>query len=31
LVEQKESAGLMERISNFGTTEKPADTRPEEY
>ena len=31
LVEQKESAGLMERISNFGATEKPADTRPEEY
>jgi hypothetical protein len=31
LVEQKESPGLMERISNFGNTEKPIDTRPEEY
>ncbi|GGI22977.1 hypothetical protein [Pedobacter mendelii] len=31
LVEQKESTGLMERISNFGITDKPADTRPEEY
>jgi len=31
LVEQKESTGLMERISNFGNTEKPIDTRPEEY
>ncbi|MFC4212048.1 hypothetical protein ACFOWA_12685 [Pedobacter lithocola] len=31
LVEQKESTGLMERISNFGSTEKPIDTRPEEY
>lgn len=31
LVEQKESPGLMERISNFGITEKPIDTRPEEY
>ncbi|WP_293311418.1 hypothetical protein [Pedobacter sp. UBA5917] len=31
LVEQKESIGLMERISNFGSTEKPIDTRPEEY
>lgn len=31
LVEQKESVGLMERISNFGSTEKPIDTRPEEY
>jgi len=31
LVEQKENTGLMERISNFGNTEKPIDTRPEEY
>ncbi|MGM9476782.1 hypothetical protein ACS5PU_10135 [Pedobacter sp. GSP4] len=31
LVEQKESTGLMERISNFGSSEKPIDTRPEEY
>jgi len=31
LVEQKENPGLMERISNFGNTEKPIDTRPEEY
>jgi len=31
LVEQKENPGLMERISNFGTNEKPVDTRPEEY
>lgn len=31
LVEQKESAGLMERISTFGNAEKPTDTRPEEY
>lgn len=31
LVEQKENPGLMERISNFGSTEKPIDTRPEEY
>jgi hypothetical protein len=31
LVEQKENPGLMERISNFGHTEKPIDTRPEEY
>lgn len=31
LVEQKESTGLMERISNFGNAEKPIDTRPEEY
>ncbi|RNL49661.1 hypothetical protein [Pedobacter jejuensis] len=31
LVEQKESTGLMERISNFGNTDKPIDTRPEEY
>ncbi|TCD12800.1 hypothetical protein EZ449_01780 [Pedobacter frigidisoli] len=31
LVEQKESTGLMERISHFGNTEKPIDTRPEEY
>lgn len=31
LVEQKESVGLMERISHFGSTEKPTDTRPEEY
>ena len=31
LVEQKESTGLMERISNFGNEEKPIDTRPEEY
>ena len=31
LVEEKESVGLMERISNFGNTEKPIDTRPEEY
>ncbi|UKT63772.1 hypothetical protein [Pedobacter mucosus] len=31
LVEQKESAGLMERIAHFGNTEKPIDTRPEEY
>ncbi|MCZ4223804.1 hypothetical protein [Pedobacter rhodius] len=31
LVEEKESTGLMERISNFGTTEKPIDTRPEDY
>ncbi|MFW0714918.1 hypothetical protein [Pedobacter sp. N23S346] len=31
LVEEKESIGLMERISNFGNTEKPIDTRPEEY
>ncbi|MBO9676205.1 MAG: hypothetical protein J7577_22385 [Sphingobacteriaceae bacterium] len=31
LVEQKENPGLLERISNFGNTEKPIDTRPEEY
>ena len=31
LVEQKENPGLMERISHFGNTEKPIDTRPEEY
>ncbi|WP_231460482.1 MULTISPECIES: hypothetical protein [unclassified Pedobacter] len=31
LVEQKESAGLMERISTFGNEEKPVDYRPEEY
>lgn len=31
LIEQKENVGLMERISNFGTSEKPIDTRPEEY
>ena len=31
LVEQKESTGLMERISNFGTEEKQVDNRPEEY
>lgn len=31
LVEEKENVGLMERISNFGNTEKPIDTRPEEY
>jgi len=31
LVEQKESTGLMERIAHFGKTEKPIDTRPEEY
>ncbi|WP_316826717.1 hypothetical protein [Pedobacter miscanthi] len=31
LVEQKENPGLLERISNFGSTEKPIDTRPEEY
>lgn len=31
LVEQKENPGLMERISNFGSNEKPVDTRPEEY
>ncbi len=31
LIEQKESTGLMERISTFGDTEKPIDTRPEEY
>jgi len=31
LVEQKENTGLMERISSFGTNEKPVDTRPEEY
>ena len=31
LVEEKESVGLMERISNFGNTGKPIDTRPEEY
>ncbi|WP_316830652.1 hypothetical protein [Pedobacter aquatilis] len=31
LVEAKENTGLMERISNFGSTEKPIDTRPEEY
>ena len=31
LIEQKENVGLMERISNFGTSEKPVDTRPEEY
>lgn len=31
LVEEKENTGLMERISNFGNTEKPIDTRPEEY
>ncbi len=31
LVEQKENTGLMERISNFGSNEKPIDTRPEEY
>lgn len=31
LVEQKENLGLMERIEQFGTSEKPVDTRPEEY
>ncbi|GGE69445.1 hypothetical protein EV200_11054 [Pedobacter psychrotolerans] len=31
LIEQKENVGLMERISNFGTSEKPIDTRSEEY
>jgi len=31
LLEEKENTGLMERISNFGNTEKPMDTRPEEY
>jgi len=31
LVEQKENLGLMERITQFGDTEKPTDTRPEEY
>jgi len=31
LLEEKENTGLMERISNFGNTEKPIDTRPEEY
>jgi hypothetical protein len=31
LLEQKENTGLMERITNFGSTEKPIDTRPEEY
>ncbi|RQO79833.1 hypothetical protein DBR40_02430 [Pedobacter sp. KBW01] len=31
LVEQKESPGLKERISNFGNNEKLVDTRPEEY
>ncbi|WP_029282366.1 hypothetical protein [Pedobacter sp. R20-19] len=31
LIEQKENVGLMERISHFGTSEKPVDTRPEEY
>lgn len=31
LVEQKENTGLMERISNFGSNEKPVDSRPEEY
>lgn len=31
LIEEKENVGLMERISNFGTSEKPVDTRPEEY
>ncbi|MDN3587389.1 hypothetical protein QWY86_11960 [Pedobacter aquatilis] len=31
LVEQKESAGLMQRISTFGNEEKPVDNRPEEY
>lgn len=31
LQEQKENTGLLERISNFGNTEKPIDTRPEEY
>jgi hypothetical protein len=31
LLEQKENVGLMERISNFGSTEKPIDSRPEEY
>lgn len=31
LIEEKENVGLMERISNFGTSEKPIDTRPEEY
>lgn len=31
LIEEKENVGLLERISNFGTAEKPVDTRPEEY
>ncbi|KLT64927.1 hypothetical protein [Pedobacter sp. BMA] len=31
LVEQKESLGLMERITQFGNTEQPTDHRPEEY
>ncbi|KQR69640.1 hypothetical protein [Pedobacter sp. Leaf176] len=31
LLEEKENIGLMERISNFGNTEKAIDTRPEEY
>lgn len=31
LLEEKENTGLMERISNFGNTEKSIDTRPEEY
>lgn len=31
LIEQKENTGLMERISSFGNTDKPIDTRPEEY
>jgi len=31
LVEEKESLGLMERISNFGAAVKPIDSRPEEY
>lgn len=31
LLEQKENVGLMERINDFGSVEKPIDTRPEEY
>lgn len=31
LVEQKESTGLMERISNFGTPENPFENKTEEY
>ncbi|KQN37973.1 hypothetical protein ASE92_00560 [Pedobacter sp. Leaf41] len=31
LLEQKENTGLMERITNFGNTNKTIDTRPEEY
>ena len=31
LVEDKERAGLMDRITQFGNLEKPIDHRPEEY